>query len=320
MRSRKRAPASRGTILVTGAAGFIGSHLTDRLIDEGYSVLAVDNLGAGRRENVNPRAVFHEVDIADARSLERVFVGRSIDYCINEAAKINTNVMLEDPHQDVRNSVTGTLNLLQLCARHKVKKFLYASSVSVYGRPKKLPAAETDPTVPIYSYGIAKKCAEEYVRYFADNYGINYSILRYGNVYGPRQPIYGEVGVVAIFTQKVLRGERLVIYGDGTQLRDYLYVGDAVEATFRLLTRGDRSTFNVACGRPISVNELYRCFSEQGGGKLPCDRKPKRIGELGRFYSDIGRLRAALRWAPKVSIRDGIRLTLDHGRGLGRRS
>lgn len=301
------------TVLVTGGAGFIGSHIADRLLSMGTQVVIVDNLSTGDRENVNPRATFYQIDLTDRRALDEIFKKHKIDYVIHEAAKINLNVMLEEPSIDVASSVLTTLNLLTLCVEHRVKKIIYASSVAVYGRPKKIPVTETDEPIPIYSYGIAKKCAEEYIKYFSDTHHVNYSILRYANVYGPRQPIYGEVGVIAIFTDKVVKGQPLTIYGDGNHLRDYIYIDDVVEATVKTLSAGDRDTFNVGCGKGVSVNEVFSAIREVAPESLEVIHQPERIGEIGKFSCHISKLQA-LGFSPKVALAEGIRRTLEHYR------
>lgn len=297
------------TILVTGGAGFIGSHIVDKLIEMQAKVIIVDDLSTGKKTNLNKKARFYLGDISDEKVLNKIFKENKIQYCIHEAAKINLNVKLEDPIKDVNSSVLGTLKLLKLSAENKIDKFIYASSVAVYGRHSKLPAKEEDKEIPIYSYGIVKKCAEEYIRYFSDNYGLNYSILRYGNVYGPRQPILGEVGVIAIFTRKILKNEPLIIYGDGKHLRDYIYIDDAVAVTISALSRGNKETFNVACGKGISVMDVYNYFCSANGSKIPYSNKPERHGELGCFYANIDKLRNILKLIPSISVDEGIRKT-----------
>ena len=297
-------------ILVTGGAGFIGSHVVDRLLAQGHHAIILDDLSTGKAENVNPSAVFYQGDISDPESVRSAFDNHKINYVIHAAAKINLSVESEDPPTDIRTSVLGTLNLLRCCAEYGVNKLIYASSVAVYGRPSRMPVAETDPLVPIYSYGIAKKCAEDYVRFFGENHGLNYTILRYANVYGPRQPIFGEVGVIAIYTERVAKGQMLTIYGDGEQLRDYVYIDDVVSVTLAALTNGDRGTFNVGCGVGISVNQLYAQFCELAGHELPCEHKPEREGEIGDFYCDTDNLTQVKLIHPAVQIPEGIHRTL----------
>lgn len=300
------------TILVTGGAGFIGSHVVDRLISCGNEVIVADNLSSGKKENINKRAAFYPADIKNEDGLKRIFENHRIDYVIHQAARINLNVMLEEPLKDAQSSVLGTLNLLKCCLDFGVKKIIYASSVAVYGRAKKLPVAETDELVPIYSYGIAKKCAEEYVRYYSGYYGLNYSILRYANVYGPRQPIYGEVGVIAIYTEHAIKGEPLVIYGDGNHLRDYIYIDDVVDVTLKVLNTGDRETFNIGCGLGISVTTVFDIFNHCFENKLNHAFKPERTGEIGSFFTNSEKANAFLNWKAAVDIKDGIRRTVDY--------
>lgn len=308
-------PAKKN-ILVTGGAGFIGSHIVDRLLARGDTVIIADDLSTGRKENINPKARFYKVDISDKKAVHQIFRNHRIDYCIHEAAKINLNVMLEDPDKDVRSTVLGTVNLLKHCIDFKVKKFIYASSVAVYGRPYKLPVAEDNELAPVYSYGIAKKCAEEYVRYYSDYYNLNYSILRYANVYGPRQPIYGEVGIIAIFTEKSIKGKELVIYRDGTHLRDYVYIDDVVDITIRTLNCADREILNIGYGSGVSVNDIFRYFCEANNKKLKHKHRPERIGELGRFYCDINKLVKIIKLKPRVSIKKGIFETVSYYKRL----
>ena len=303
-------------VLVTGGAGFIGSHIVDRLLSCGSNVIIVDDLSTGKKENINPKAAFYHTDITDEDALKAIFKDHQIDYIIHQAAKINLNVMLESPSGDISSSVLGTLNLLKLCINYNVKKFIYASSIAVYGRPKKLPVTEADELVPIYSYGIAKKCAEEYIRYYSDYYGLNYTILRYGNVYGPRQPIYGEVGVIAIYTERAIKGKPLIIYGDGSHLRDYIYIDDVVDVTLKVLSAGDKETFNIGRGVGVSVQEIIDIFSSVWSKTLAFEYRPERVGELGFFYCDISKPFNVIGFSPKVSIKDGISKTCCHYRDI----
>ena len=302
------------TVLVTGGCGFIGSHLVDRLIADGNTVVVLDDLSTGSLDNLDSRAVFYCGGVADRTLVDKVFARHQIDAVVHEAAHINTSVLTERPSDDVRISVCGTINVIEASLEAGIGKFLYASSVAVYGQPATLPAAEDTPAAPIYSYGIAKMCAEEYVRFYGAVHGLDYHILRYGNVYGPRQPIYGEVGVVAIFTQRVLRNEPLIVYGDGTHQRDFVFVDDAVEATVRLLDLPGQDTFNVAAGRGITVNELFDAFERVAESRLVRVEKPERRGEIGRFFSSTEKLTQRLGWQPRVPLAEGIRRTIAHYR------
>ncbi|MDD5503745.1 MAG: GNAT family N-acetyltransferase [Candidatus Omnitrophica bacterium] len=301
---------TKACFLVTGGAGFIGSHAVDRLLSLGHDVIVVDNLSTGRLENIDQRVVFYKADISDMGILKKIFGCHKIDYVLHEAAKINLNVKLEDPAADIASSVIGTINLLKSCLDFKVKKIVYASSVAVYGRPKLLPAKESDEPVPVYSYGVAKKCAEEYIRYYSDNFGIDYTILRYANIYGPRQPIFGEVGVIAIFADRIAKGLPLTIFGDGMHLRDYIYIDDAVEATITAFNAGSGQTFNVGCGEGVSVMDVFEAFCQARGKKPVFESRPERVGELGKFYSDTKKITEAFNFRPRVKLKEGISRTL----------
>lgn len=304
------------TYLVTGGCGFIGSHLVDRLIADGHQAIVIDNLSTGTREHLHPDAVFYEGSVADEEFVSRVFGEHSFDGVIHEASHINTSVPDESPRRDLSVNVLGTINLLEAAIRNKTGKFVYASSVAVYGSPETIPVSENGPIRPIYSYGIAKQCAEEYVRYYGATRGLDFNIARYGNIFGPRQPIYGEVGVIAIFTEKVLRNESLTVFGDGEHLRDFLYVDDAVEATVRLLKESSRDTYNVARGKATSVNDVIKAFKEAAGQPLTIIPKPERPNELGKFCAEISKIRQAIGWAPRHDVASGIHLTLNYYKNL----
>lgn len=301
------------TVLVTGGAGFIGSHVIDRLLGDGHIVVAVDDLSTGNRENLAADAVFREGSVTDEKFVEKVFEEFSFDAVIHEASHINTSVPEENPRLDLSVNVLGTLCLMDafLGRGNRSGKFIYASSVAVYGSPETLPVTEDGPLRPIYSYGIAKQCAEEYVRYYGAARGLDFHIARYGNIYGPRQPIYGEVGVIAIFTDRILKGEPLTVFGDGEHVRDFMYIDDAVEATVRLLDLAGSDVFNVAAGRGTTVNEVVAAFKAVAEGSLDIISKPERANELGKFYSDITRIRTETGWQPETSLVEGIGRTIE---------
>jgi UDP-glucose 4-epimerase len=301
------------TILVTGAAGFIGSHVVDKLIEERHEVIAFDNLATGKKEYVSEEAHFEEGDIRNVQDLERVFKKYSIDYIVHEAAIINTNVLKEEAVNDVEVSVLGTVNLIDCCWKYKVKRLVFASSVAVYGVPdeEELPISEEGELKPIYSYGIAKKCAEEYLEYYASTREISYGVVRYVNIFGPRQPIYGEVGVIAIFSNYIVKNKPLTIFGDGEQKRDFLFVSDAVDATIKMIWCEDNLTVNVGSGRGTTVNEVFSGFEKAIGGKIFCQKKPLRFGEIGKFYCSNKLAKDKLNWIPKISLDEGLKRTLE---------
>ena len=304
---------AKSVVLVTGGCGFIGSHLVDRLVAEGFEVVVLDDLSTGSLDNLNKEAIFYQGDGSDRLFVGKLFEQLEFSYVIHQATKINTNALHEDPTQDLNSSVSSTIFLAENCIEHKVKKLIFASSVAVYGRPKLLPTSETFPASHIYSYGIAKYAAESYIKYFSTYYGLHYQILRYANVYGPRQPIYGEVGVIAIYTDRLIKGEPLIIYGDGEHKRDFIYVSDVVEFTAKSMGFDDSSTFNVGRGVPVTVNQVFAEFQKYDPKHRPALMKPERFGEIGSLYSDI--THALLTgWKPGVDLETGIADTIGYFR------
>ena len=298
-------------VLVTGGCGFIGSHIVDSLVDEGFEVVVLDDLSTGFISNLNKSAIFYQGDVGDEYFVNKVFKQHEFDYVIHEASKINTNALDENPLYDIKSSVYSTILLANNCVQHKVKKLIFASSVAVYGRSKYLPASENSSIDPIYSYGIAKYTAESYLRYFSDYYDLRYEILRYANVYGPRQPVYGEVGVIAIYTDRLIKGKPLVIFGNGEHQRDYIYVSDVVDFTVRSISFKDSSVYNVGRGIPVSVNEVFAEFQKYGKEHKKPNNKPERFGEIGNFYCDVS-LALNTGWKIHVDLKQGITNTIDY--------
>lgn len=317
------------SILVTGGAGFIGSNLVDGLLAAGHQVVVVDNLSSGKREHLNGKARFYELDIGDPE-LDEVFAREHIDLVDHHAAQIDVRHSVADPQGDARTNILGLLNILECCRRHGVQGVAFASSGGVvYGEPSKLPATETFPKGPLSPYGVSKLASEFYLCYYAQVMGIPYVTLRYGNVYGPRQDPHGEAGVVAIFGEKLLRGETPVIYGDGDQVRDYVFVGDVVRANLLALQclrvpaggRGSGSAapggcaindfaFNIGTGQGASVNELFALLKEITGFQGEATHEPERTGELRRIFLDANKAKEHLGWEPEVSLREGLRRTV----------
>ena len=302
---------NKQTVMVTGGCGFIGSHIVDRLIDDGYEVVILDDLSTGTINNLNQSAIFYQGDVSDKFFVEKVFEQHKFNFVIHQATKINTNALNEDPLYDLKSSVNSTIVLAENCVKNKVKKFIFASSVAVYGRSVNIPASEDSTIDPIYSYGIAKYTAELYLKYFATYYNLNYEILRYANVYGPRQPIYGEVGVIAIYTDRLIKGDPLIVFGDGGHQRDYIYVSDVVDFTIQSMMFEESSIYNVGRGVPVTVNEVFAEFQKYDLNKQQAIQKPERFGEIGSFYGDINR---ALNtgWKIQVDLKEGIANTIDY--------
>ncbi|TRZ97581.1 MAG: SDR family oxidoreductase [Nitrospiraceae bacterium] len=305
-------------ILVTGGAGFIGSHIVDRLVQEGYGVVVADNLATGKRRNINRAANFYRADIR-SRWLERVFRRERPAIVCHHAAQMDVRRSVQDPMFDAETNILGTLNVLRYAIKYGVRKFIFASSGgAVYGEPEKLPVSESHPTRPMSPYGISKAVGDEYLRYFYDADGMEYVSLRYANVFGPRQDPYGEAGVVAIFTQKMLQGEQPIINGNGRQTRDFVYVDDVVEANIAALGKEAHGIYNVGTGQETTINEL---FSLLAGFINPSVREvhgPAKKGEQLKIALDSSRIHRELDWEPKVSLKDGLARTVDYYRQLER--
>ena len=298
-------------ILVTGGAGFIGSHLVDAFVADGHEVVAVDNLYTGKRENVNPRARFVEADIRTPE-IEEVVKRERPDVIDHHAAQMNVRVSVEQPAFDLEVNILGTLRLLEAARHAEVKKFLFASSGGVvYGDLEELPAREDSPTVPVSPYGVAKRSAEHYLEYFRIVYGLPYVALRYANVYGPRQNPHGEAGVVAIFSERILAGEPPRINGDGRQTRDYVYVGDVVEVNRKALAGSYVGPLNVGTGVETDVVELTQALLRHAGSSLRAEHVPAKLGEQRRSVLDCARAARELGWHPAMAIEKGLGRTFD---------
>ncbi len=301
-------------ILVTGGAGFIASNIVDRLIAEGYEVVIVDDLSTGFRENINPAATFYQLDIRDP-GLAEVFEKEKPDLVDHHAAQIDVRKSVTDPVFDAQVNVLGSLNLLQLCAKHDIKKVIYASTGgAVYGEPESLPADESHSIHPLCPYGITKHTVEHYLYLYRYNHGLNYTILRYPNVYGPRQDPLGEAGVVAIFTEALFAGRRPTIYGDGTHTRDYVFVGDVVEANLLAIKRGDGQIMNLGWGQEISVNQIFAALKKHLATEIEPIYAQERLGEIHRICLDSAKAQKELGWKPQVNLDEGIQRTVEYYR------
>lgn len=297
-------------VLVTGGAGFIGSHIVDRLIEGGAEVVILDDFSSGKPGQVNPRARLYRVDICDA-AVREVFERERIDCLDHHAAQMNVRRSVEDPMWDARVNIVGSLNLLEAAVATGVKKVVFASTGgAIYGEQHAFPADEAHTTCPLSPYGVAKLAVEKYLYYYEAVYGLPYVALRYANVYGPRQDPHGEAGVVAIFSQRLLRGEPGVINGDGEQTRDFVYVGDVVLANILAVTTDLRGIYNVGTGVETSVHTLYAHLVKFTGASQPPRYAPPKAGEQRRSMLAWGNLHAATRWSPAVSLEDGLRQTV----------
>lgn len=298
-------------ILVTGGAGFIGSHVVDAYLAAGHEVVVVDDLSRGVRENVPPPVRFYQGDICDAAFVEEVFCHERPEVVNHHAAQMDVRRAVAEPIFDARVNILGSIHLLEAAVRHRVRRFIYASTAgAIYGEPERLPVPETAPIRPISPYGISKHTVEHYLFTFNKLYGLPYVVLRYGNVYGPRQSTKGEAGVFAIFFERMLAGLRPVIYGDGSKIRDYVYIDDVVHANCLALERGTGEIFNIASGVPTSDYEVF-AYVRQALGRDDGQPEfaPRRPGEVERIVLDIAKARTGLGWQPRVPLAEGVART-----------
>ncbi len=307
-------------VLVTGGAGFIGSHIVDQLIAEGHEVAVVDSLwaeGGGKESNLNSKARFYRADITDEAALARVFDEVRPDAVSHQAAQHSVAVSTKNPQLDARVNVIGLLNVLTNSTRVGVKKVVFASSGATYGTPTRLPIDEDTPQRPESPYGITKMVAEHYLRYWQESQGLNYTALRYGNVYGPRQDPNGEAGVIAIFAKRFLTHQQLRIDWDGEQRKDYVFVEDVARANVLALSRGDNDIFCIGSGAPTSVTEIYQVLANLTGYEPEITRAPKRPGDIYLSYFNSSKAERLLGWKPSVTFAEGVKITVDYFKNLG---
>ncbi len=299
-------------IVVTGGAGFIGSNLVDCLLEYGHQVVVVDDLSSGQKkslplENVN----FYQLDIRSPQ-IEDLFKKEKPDVVIHLAAQIDVRISVKDPILDADINILGTLNLLQCCIKFGLKKFIFTSSGGcIYGEGKDLPFTEDHPFQPDAPYGISKLVINNYLEYYREVYDLEYTILALGNVYGPRQDPFGEAGVVAIFAGLLLDGKQPIIYGDGQQLRDYIYVDDVVDSYIRVLDKANGQLFNIGTGLGTSVNTLYQKMAKITNFNGQPKYAPPRLGEIEKTYLDISKAKKLLKWEPKYDLDSGLEKTID---------
>lgn len=298
-------------ILVTGGAGFIGSHLTDALIEKGHSVVIVDNFKSGNRKNLNPKAKLSEISILDPK-VEAVFSAEKPDYIFHHAAQVSVIESISNSLEDAEINILGSLRMIELSRKYKLKKFIYANSGGARtGEPQYLPVDEKHPSVGLCPYGISKHTIEHYLEMYKINEKFPYTILSYGNVYGPRQDAMGEAGVIAIFTHKMLNGQRPTIFGDGKQTRDFIYVKDLVRANLLALEKGEGEMINIGTGKGASVNEIFAALKKAISFKEEAIYAPARLGEVLHTHMTVQHAKNVLGWSPEYSLEKGIQETVD---------
>lgn len=301
-----------GTCLVTGGAGFIGSHVVDALVEADCSVAVIDNLSSGRREHVNPKARFYQADILDP--LDDIFDSERPAVVYHLAAQISVSRSTREPTFDARTNIEGSINVLQQCVRTGARRIVYASSAAVYGEPPSLPLREDQVVFPLSPYGISKYVVEYYLHYQQHAHGLEYIALRYANVYGPRQDPHGEAGVVAIFSQGLLSGKEAIIYGDGLQTRDFVYVKDVARANLLAkdvtIPRDVRPVFNIGSGQQTTVNEIFQFVREYTGSNQKENHGPPRPGDVYHSFLANEVAHMHLGWEPSTPINEGLRKTV----------
>ncbi len=299
-------------ILVTGGAGFIGSHIVDALVDRGHRVTVLDDLSSGQEENLNRRAKFIKGDVTSPKKLESVFKRVEPEAIFHLAAQINVRASVENPTIDAECNILGSLRLIEMAAKAGVKKFIFSSTGgAMFGDEAHYPAHEDESATPLSPYGLAKLTIEKYLDFYHRERGLPYIALRYGNVYGPRQNPHGEAGVIAIFTSLMLDGKAPIINGDGAQTRDYVYVGDVVKANIAALeSEIEEGVFHIGTGKETDVNEIFRLVNWQFGKVFEATHGPAKSGEVKRSALDTRKAEALLNWKPEVDISEGITATV----------
>jgi UDP-glucose 4-epimerase len=298
-------------ILVTGGAGFIGSHVVDAYLAAGHEVVVLDDLSSGKRENLNPRVRFVEAGILDPATADLIRTGR-FDVVNHHAAQIDVRRSVADPLFDARVNILGTIAVLDAARQAGVGRFVFVSSGgAVYGEQEAFPAPETHPTWPVSPYGVSKRAGELYAHFFQAQYGMPFVALRYANVYGPRQDPHGEAGVVAIFALRMLRGEPVTVNGDGAQTRDYVFVGDVARMSVLAAAHEASGPVNVGTGIETDVNTLAAMLRAATGSRAPITHGPAKAGEQRRSVVDARRAAAVYGWRPDVTLADGLARTVE---------
>ncbi|HDX9591114.1 TPA: NAD-dependent epimerase/dehydratase family protein [Bacillus pseudomycoides] len=296
-------------VLVTGGAGFIGSHIVESLLENNVETVVVDNLTTGYKENILPQTTFYYFDIRDP-NIDKIFMIEKPDFVIHQAAQVSVQESLKQPFYDCSENVMATINILQSCIKYNVKKMIYASTAAVYGDPKYLPVDENHPLNPVSFYGLSKLTSETYTQLFAKIYGLKYTILRYSNVYGARQNADGEAGVISIFIDRLLKNVSPIVYGDGKQTRDFIFVKDVAHANFLALTNADNQICNISSNQQISVNELISVICSLMKRKETQIYKDERPGDIVHSYLLNDHARKNLMWQPKFSLFQGLEETI----------
>ncbi|MBU0649257.1 NAD-dependent epimerase/dehydratase family protein [Patescibacteria group bacterium] len=302
--------------IVTGGAGFIGSHMVDHLLKKGFRVAVIDNLKTGKRENISAKAKFYKQDITNLKSILNIFKKEKPDYVFHFAAQLDLRFSVDNPWQDAKENIIGGINIIEASRRIKLKKFIFSSTGgAIYGGAWKIPTPETYRPHPLSPYGVSKLSFEEYLhcyRHMRQN-SLDSVSLRYANVYGPRQDSRGEAGVIAIFARKFLAGKQPIIFGDGKNTRDFVYVSDVVDANWRaLMSKNPRhKIFNIGTGKETSINQIFQKLKKLTASQFKPKHGPAKAGEERRSVLACARARQELKWKPKIDLDTGLAMTVD---------
>jgi UDP-glucose 4-epimerase len=297
-------------VLVTGGAGFIGSHIVDELLEKKYEVVVIDNLITGHESRIPNGVKLIKADIRD--SLDSAFMSEKPDVIIHQAAQVSVANSTVHPFYDADENIMGTINLLNLSVKYNIKKFIFASSAAIYGNPGQLPITENHPSKPISFYGLSKLTSESYIQLFSKFHGLSYAILRYSNVYGMRQDANGEAGVIAIFKEKILSEENPNIYGDGLQTRDFVFVKDVAKANAAAITYGNNGIYNISSNLQVTVLDIIKEFRNITNSNVTPVFCEAREGDIRDSVLSNVKARTELNWSPEETIRTGLKKTMDH--------
>jgi UDP-glucose 4-epimerase len=298
--------------LVTGGAGFIGSHIVDKLFQCGYqNVVVVDNLSSGDEKQVSEDAAIYRLDIASPQ-LDYAFAMEHPDVVIHHAAQVSVPYSVSHPLQDAESNILGTINVLECCRKYDVRKIVYASTCAVYQDLGSESAKEDSTIQPISGYGLSKWTGERYIQLYAELYGLSYTILRYSNVYGPRQKSKGEAGIVPLFIEKMIAGKKPIIFGKGDQTRDYVYVTDVAKANVLALAQTGNDIFNISSNISTSVCEMYYLISSTLSFSMEPEYAPARKGEINAIRLDNSKAEECLGWRPEIDLRSGLQKSLQY--------
>lgn len=300
-------------VLVTGGAGFIGSHVVDEIVNQGYEAIVVDNFSTGKWDNIHVKARVYQEDILSDK-LNDIFQFERPEYVIHLAAQSSVSRSIAHPQLDCQVNVLGTINLLENCKNYGVKKMIYSSSAAVYGNPLSLPIEENHLATPLSFYGISKYVPEQYILNYHHLFGLEYTILRYSNVFGWRQDCYGEGGVISIFIDRFLNNQPLIVFGDGNQTRDFIYVRDVARANLMALESKEQGIFNISSNKATTINDLIDVLSSMEERSCKTSYRTERPGDIKYSVLSNVRARDVLGWEPNYFLPDGLKETIDYNR------